>query len=75
VTEHYVAVIICRRLYVKVTTQNFLIYLVHQKVAPKSFCYFFKNWRAVVKVKVTDLQLQSVSLCSTLAGIHVSHWL
>jgi len=53
VTEHYVAVVICRRLYVKVTNQNSLIYLGHQKVAPKSCCYFFqKLWRAVVKVKV-----------------------
>ena len=72
-TEHYVAVIICSRLYVKVTTQNSLIYLVNQKVAPKLFCYFFqKLWRAVVKVKVTDLH--PVSLGSTLAGTHVSHW-
>jgi len=38
VTEHYVAVTICRRLCVKVTSQNLLIYLVNQKVAPKSFC-------------------------------------
>jgi len=39
VTEHYVDVIyICSRLYVKVTIQNLLVYLAHQKVARKSFC-------------------------------------
>ena len=29
---------------VKVTSQILLIYLLHQKVTPKSFWYFFKNF-------------------------------